>query len=112
MTPAPDMRIPILFGAEPGPDDAALVEDGFAMPTTGYAIHFAPGLPGHAFGCACCTQRGPAAGALARLYRDRATGAAPFFKRITVLASPEGNAAVRTAVETDVVAQARYRLDA
>ncbi len=95
------MRIPILFGAEPGPDDAALVEDGFDMPAKGYAIRFALGLPGHAFGCACCTLR---------MYRERATGTAPFFKRITVLASPEGQAAIRTALTSDVVAQARYRI--
>ncbi len=110
MNAAPDMRIPILFGAEPGPDDAALVEDGFDMPAKGYAIRFALGLPGHAFGCACCTLRGPAADALTRMYRERATGTAPFFKRITVLASPEGQAAIRTALTSDVVAQARYRI--
>ena len=38
-----DMRIPIVIGAKPGPDDAALVEDGWDMPKSGYAVRFARG---------------------------------------------------------------------
>jgi hypothetical protein len=105
-----DMRIPIVIGGKPEPADAVLVEDGFDMPASGYAMRFALGLPGHALGCACCTLRGPAADALGRMFRERATGAAPFFSRVVVLASHEGEAAVREALENDVVTQARYRI--
>lgn len=105
-----DMRIPIVIGGKPEPADAVLVEDGFDMPASGYAMRFALGLPGHALGCACCTLRGPAADALGRLYRARATGTAPFFRRVILLASEAGEAAVRTALDQDVVTRARYRL--
>lgn len=106
------MRIPIVMGVEPGVDDAVLVEDGCAMPPTGHAVRFALGgaKPGHFAGCACCTLRGPAADALTALFRARATGAAPFFKRLVVLASPAGEAAVQAALAEDVVSAARFRL--
>jgi hypothetical protein len=105
-----DMRIPILLDAQPNPDDAVLVEDGRDMPATGYALRFTAAKPGHVFDCTCCTLRGPAADALGRLYRERATGVAPYFKRVVVLASPEGENAIREALDNDVVTQARYRL--
>ncbi len=106
------MRIPIILGGEPAPGDAFLVEDGADMPDAGYAVRFALGAakPGHFAGCACCTLRGPAADALTAMFRARATGAAPFFSRVVVLASPEGAAAVRAALHDDVVTQARFRL--
>jgi hypothetical protein len=79
------------------------------MPDSGYAVRFALGLPGHPLACACCTLRGPAADALGRMFRERATGVAPFFSRVVVLASAAGEAAVGEAVEGDVVVRARYR---
>jgi hypothetical protein len=105
------MRIPVLFAAcdTPRPDDAVLVEDGAAMPETGYAVRFTAGQPGHSPGCTCCTLRGPAADALTRIFRERATGVAPFFTRVVVLASAAGEQAVRDALENDVVTQARFR---
>ncbi len=103
-----DMRIPVLFGGDPGPDEAWLVEDGADMPA-GYAVRFTAAAKfGHVAGCSCCTLRGPAADALTRMFRARATGMAPFFKKIRVLASPAGQAAVRAALEEDVVTSARY----
>jgi hypothetical protein len=106
-----DMRIPILFGIPPQSDDAVLVEEGQAVPQAGYALRFSrPAMPGHPPGCACCTARSPAAEALGRLFRARATGAAPFFKRVVVLASPAGEMAVREALAGDVMSAARYRL--
>jgi len=106
-----DMRIPVLFGGAPTPDDAFLVEDGADMPA-GYAVGFA--LPaqkfGHVLACNCCSSRGPAADALTRMFRARATGAAPFFKRVRVLASAAGEEAVREAIASDVVTAARYML--
>jgi hypothetical protein len=110
MSPTTDMRIPIIPGGSPGPEDAVLVEDGHEMPAQGFALRFAAALPGHIVGCACCTLRGPAADALGRLYRARATGTAPFFRRVILLASEAGEAAVRTALDQDVVTRARYRL--
>lgn len=106
------MHIPIVMGVEPGPTDAVLVEDGWAMPPAGYAVRFALGVmkSGHFAGCACCNLRGPAADALTAMFRARATGAAPFFKRLVLLASPEGEAAVRAALAEDVVSSARFRL--
>jgi len=112
MVGSTDMRIPIVMGGEAGPGDAALVEDGHAMPAAGYAVRFAvwSAKPGHFAGCACCTLRGPAADALTALFRARATGVAPLFKRLVVLASAEGEAAVKAALAEDVVSAARFRL--
>jgi len=98
------------MAAKPGPDDAALVEDGGDMPESGYAVRFAVAKPGHVFNCTCCTLRGPAADALSRMFRERATGVAPFFKRVVVLASTAGEDAVRDALVRDVVTRARFRL--
>ena len=54
--------------------------------------------------------RGPAADALSALFRARATGVAPLFKRLVVLASAEGEAAVEAELAEDVVSAARFRL--
>lgn len=105
-----DMRIPIVMGGRPEAADAVLVEDGLDMPETGYAIRFVPGKPGHGLSCICCTLRGPAADALGRMFRERAMGVAPLFKRVVVLASPAGEDAVREALTEDVVTAARYRI--
>jgi hypothetical protein len=110
---ASDMRIPVLFGATPAREsDAWLVEDGADMPEQGYAVRFAMASRkfGHVSGCTCCTLRGPAADALTGMFRARATGVVPFFKRVVVVASPEGEAAVREALTDDVVTAARYQL--
>ena len=80
------------------------------MPESGYAARFSVTKAGHVFNCTCCTLRGPVADALSRMFRERATGVAPFFRRVTILASPDGEDAVRRAVESDVVTAARYRL--
>jgi len=107
-----DTRVQIVMGGGPGEGDAFLVEDGHDMPAAGYAVRFAlgTGKPGHLSGCACCTLRGPAADAMTAMFRARATGAAPFFTRVVVLASSSGEAAVRDALETDAVTRARFRL--
>jgi len=112
MNKASDARIPIVLGGKPGPGDAVLVEDGQTMPETGYAVRFAlaGGKPGHFAGCACCTLRGPAADALTAMFQARARATAPFFARVIVLASPEGEAAIRDAAATDVVTRARFRV--
>jgi hypothetical protein len=108
-----DGRIAVVMGGAPGEGDAALVEDGHDMPAAGYAVRFALGVgkAGHVVGCACCTLRGPAADALTAMFRARATGVAPFFRRVVVLASPAGEAAVEEALAGDVVARARFRAE-
>lgn len=115
MNSSTDMRIPVLFGGNTAAEamDAWLVEDSAAPPPSGYAHRFTLPAPGfghasHAVGCTCCTPRGPVADALARMFRARATGTAPFFKRVLVLASPAGEAAVREALAQDVMTAARY----
>jgi G3E family GTPase len=100
-----DPRIPIVMGGEPGPEDAVLVEAGWPAPAQSEVFTLAT----HAAGCLCCAGRSGAAEALARLFRARATGSAPFFSRVVVLASPAGQAAVARALGEDVLAQARYR---
>jgi hypothetical protein len=112
MNKTSDARIPVVFGGQPAPEDACLVEDGLALPATGYAFGFALPLAklGHIVGCACCTPRGPVAEMLGRLFTSRARGQAPYFRQLVVLASPDGEAAVRTAVVEDVVVRARYTL--
>ncbi|MDE8350251.1 MAG: hypothetical protein POG74_12375 [Acidocella sp.] len=113
MSASTDMRIEIVMGVEPQADDAVLVEAGHAAPPGHYSAGFGaagpgPVVAGHALGCACCVPRGPVAGVLAAMFRARATGAAPFFKRLVVLATPAGEAAVRAAVAGDVLAGARF----
>jgi hypothetical protein len=104
-----DSRIPVVFGQQPGPNDAALVEEGFAAPAAGYALRFKAARFGHGVGCTCCAARSPAAEALAQLFRARATGAAPYFSRVAVLASAVGEAELRAALAQDALARARYR---
>ncbi|MDR3505614.1 MAG: hypothetical protein P4L52_05180 [Acidocella sp.] len=103
-----DSRIPVLFGQQPEAKDAVLAEDGVAVPEADYVLRFAAG-GAHGAGCACCVARSPAAEALAALFRARAMGAAPYFSRVLVLASPAGEAALRAALENDALARARYR---
>ncbi len=105
-----DGRIPVYIGGTPGPDDAVLVEGGHAMPELGHALRFTAPKFGHQPGCFCCAARGPAANAFSALYRDRATGAAPYFNRVIVLASLLGEADIKAALDQDAVTKARFRL--
>ena len=98
------------MGGAPAPGDAVLVEDGHAMPPAGHAVRFVPPKFGHQPGCFCCTSRGPAANAFSALYRNRATGAGPYFNRVIVLASLSGEADVKAALDQDAVTRARFRL--
>ncbi len=102
------MRIPVVMGGFTGPGDAVLVEEGFQMPAAGYGVRFAAGKVGHVVGCACCGGRSGVAEVLGRMFVERARGVAPFFERVVVVASAAGEAAVREAVEGDVVVRARY----
>ncbi len=101
-----DSRIEVVFGQRPGRGDAVLAEERHAVPPGPHAAYFALS---HAVGCACCVGQSPAGAALATLFRARATGRAPFFRRVVVLASPAGEAAVRLALAQEALAMARYR---
>ncbi|HQT63312.1 MAG: hypothetical protein B7Z75_00360 [Acidocella sp. 20-57-95] len=105
-----DMRIQIVIGGVPAPDDAVLMEVGQTPPAQGYVVSFSAAKPGHIAGCTCCAPRGPVAAALTAMFRARVTGAAPFFQRVVLLASKAGEAAVQETLATDTLCGARYRL--
>ena len=104
-----DTRIPVLFGHPPEPDDAVLVEEGCDAPPGAYVLRFAAQTTGHLPGCSCCVARSPAALALAAAFRARATGAAPYFSRLLVLATPAGRMSIEAALDQDVLCRARFR---
>ena len=111
-----DRRIPVIFGQQSGPHDTVLLEDRFTAPALASApdcahlFRFTVTQTGHLPGCLCCATRGPAAEALGRAFRARATGTAPFFSHLLVLASPAGQAAIRAALAQDAICSARFRL--
>ena len=111
MNQTADDRIPVRFG-EPRPGEAVLVE-GLAAVPPGHPVErfrVAPGLAGHPFGCACCVPRSPVAEALGRLFLARARGEVAWFGSVAVVATPQGETAVRTALADDQVSAARYLL--
>jgi len=114
MNAAPDMRIPVVFGpAEQAGNDAWLLEGDRKAPKGAYAVRFslAKPSPGHAGGCACCTPRGAIVTALGAMFRARATGEAPFFTRVIILAPPENIPGIRAALQQDLFTAARYQVD-
>ncbi len=96
-----------MFGGTPGPTDVVLAEAGVPAPPGAHVFTAAS----HAPGCLCCTPRSCAAAALGQLYRDRATSKVPFFNRVVVTATAAGQLALRHTLATDVLCQARYRLE-
>ncbi len=108
------MRIPVFLSAKSEIDRvliAALVEGDRAGPPAAFIQRFTlPAPTGHITGCACCAPRGPAATALAALFRARATGAAPYFRAVIIHASLDGEAAIRAALSEDPYAAARFYL--
>jgi hypothetical protein len=110
-----DARIPVRFGplAAAGSDDGLLIEDDGAARTGAVARFSLSHLPlGHAAGCACCMPRGPVAAALTWLFQARARGQVPWFRQVlAVVANPAGADAVRAAVNEDVFAAGRFRLE-
>ncbi len=114
-----DSRLMVRFaGAADSPAHSAtalLIEQGVPPPATApdaaAVARFALPATAHALGCACCLPRGPVAVALGRLFLARARGEAPLFHTVlAVTHSAAGRAAVRAALETDVVTRARFRL--
>jgi hypothetical protein len=105
-----DARIPVIFGQQPEADDMVLLEEGLEAPAAGHVQRFTAKMPGHLPGCSCCVARSPAATALAAVFRARATGAAPYFSRLLVLASPAGRLDISSALAQDALCRARFRL--
>jgi hypothetical protein len=105
-----DARIPVIFGQQPEADDMILLEEGLDAPRTGHVQRFSARLPGHLLGCSCCVARSPAASALAAAFRARATGVAPYFNRLLVLATPAGCMDIMSALSQDALCRARFRL--
>ncbi|MCB8876415.1 hypothetical protein [Acidisoma silvae] len=103
-----DARIPVFIAQATdieAPDVAWIVENPEESPWDSR-------MAGHALGCTCCVARSPVAEALGQLFRARAVGEMPFFTRLgAVPAGPEGDAALRHALETDGLAAACYRLE-
>jgi hypothetical protein len=109
MTMDQDSRIAVRF-AEVAEDGAAALIEG-AGPTAGPVAHFTLPVAAHVIGCACCLPRGPVAVAFGRLFLARARGEVGFFDEVVAVThSQAGAAAVRAALEDDVVTRARFRL--
>ncbi len=111
-----DSRLVVRFGcaASAGAASALLVEDGDGggAPPLGVAVaRFSVPATPHMIGCACCLPRGPVAVALGRLFLARARGEAALFDTVVAVThSAAGAAAVRAALDGDVVTRARFRL--
>jgi hypothetical protein len=112
-----DSRLMIRFGgaAEGAPATALLVEDGdpaaHVPPSAVTVARFALPATSHVVGCACCLPRGPVSVALGRLFVARARGEVGLFNEVVAVThSQAGAAAVRAALEDDVVTRARFRL--
>jgi hypothetical protein len=87
-----DARIPVVFGADPGPTDAVFAPEGGAT---------------HPAACACCVARSPDAAALDMLFLQRVRGEVAWFTRVVIL---QDDPALRAAIATDPVLSARFRL--
>ena len=101
-----DARVPVVFGNCRDAQEGDVVLAGMLEGPPGHNL---VGALDHGAGCACCVARTPAAQALNRLFMQRARGEVAFFRRVVV----EGQAleaAVRTALQSDPVAAARFRL--
>ena len=115
-----DARVKLRIGTADaaGPRDALLIEGEADAPEG--ATHARFTLPdsstlaqgtAHPSGCACCLPRGPVAEALSRLFLQRVRGEVAYFSEIVAVpGSPDGEAAIRAALQTDPVIAARFRL--
>lgn len=112
-----DARTPIRLLDTPAaapPGAVVLAEDGAPLPQSPARVErfAAPPATAHPAGCACCQPRNPVAIALDRLFLARTRGEAPWFDSIlAVTRTGDGEAALRTALESDSVASARFRLE-
>ncbi len=110
-----DARVPLRFGSvqDAAAGSALLIEGDASFPLGLPAAHFAPAGPAglHPPGCPCCAPRSPAADALGHLFLARARGELDFFRGVVAVCStPEGDASVRAALESDPLVSAWFRL--
>lgn len=106
--PHQDPRLPLRFGpaATRRPNEALLTEGWGVGPTPSFTV--APVRPAHLPGCACCAPRSAAAVVLAEIHRARAVGSP--FEAVLADVTPATAATIRLALDTDVLASARFRL--
>ena len=104
-----DARVPVRFGsvADAAEGDAVLIEGDAPAPGCP-VVRF--GTTDHPAGCACCVPRSGAAQALSALFLARAKGETPFFRRVLAVAGPNGEAAVRAALQADAMVAGCFRL--
>ena len=115
-----DARVKLRIGTADaaGPRDALLIEGEADAPEGATHARFTLSDSGtlaqgtaHPSGCACCLPRGPVAEALSRLFLQRVRGEVAYFSEIVAVpGSPDGEAAIRAALQTDPVIAARFRL--
>jgi hypothetical protein len=118
-----DARIPVALLFDPSglgvalaaaPPAAIVVEGSLPAPQPGPGVPvvaFEPAAARHAFGCACCAGRSPAAVALDRLFQQRVRGHCAWFGRVVALVPGKAGAAMlRTALREDRLTAARFRL--
>lgn len=103
-------HIPVYQGGLITPDTAILAQTGQEAPENAYVLWFKQATFLHQPGCSCCGSRAHVARAFSTLFRARATGAAPFFMRVVVLADAAGWAEVTHALTHDAVTRARFKL--
>ena len=109
-----DARVKLRIGTADaaGPRDALLIEGEADAPERATQARFTlPQGTAHPSGCGCCLPRGPVAEALSRLFLQRVRGEVAYFSEIVAVpGSPDGEAAIRAALQTDPVIAARFRL--
>lgn len=114
MTRLFDARVPLRFGAvsDASPDSALLIEGDVPAMSGNVAEYFgAASAAGHVAGCPCCGPRAPAAQALSRLFLARARGQVAMFRDVVAVASVGGRSAIRSALQSDPLVSACFRLD-
>ena len=109
-----DARVPVRFGSvsDAAPGLALLIEGDTRAPDGVAVARFTDTAPPgpHPPGCPCCTARSPVAVALAALFLARARGEVGFFRTVlAVCRTPDGEAAVRAALECDPLVIAWFR---
>ena len=101
-----DSRIPLRFGSlgSQAVGETVLLDADIGAP------QLQMGGNAHPVGCMCCFRPSPEAGALARLFRRRATGQEAWFTGVLAVVNPSRQAAIRAALQNDPLVSGRFRL--